>query len=151
MRRDLNGRPVAESGLGRLRSRLGLARLAPQPLHRDDPDLVMVAESTDETAACSTVLAASAWQPDDEAVVRHILRLPSGRVADALATAALDGYEPTTDSGSESDAVDQVTVVLSRVQLLDAVHLSQERSRMASLGSRHAGTVVGWQVWQRSV
>ena len=42
-----------------------------------------------------------------------------------------------------------VVLVLARVQLLDAMHLSQERSRMASLGSRHGGFAREWAVLQR--
>ncbi|GAB90435.1 hypothetical protein GORHZ_102_00620 [Gordonia rhizosphera NBRC 16068] len=129
-----------------------------EPLDRADTSLVVVAESGDEAEASSAVLATSAWRVDEEVVLRHVLRLPAQRVPDAVATAALSGYR-RLDSGpdvgpevADANMADPtVTVTLARVQMLDAVHLSQERSRMASLGSRHGGLVVGWQVLQRPV
>nr|WP_202422005.1 hypothetical protein [Gordonia sp. SID5947] len=121
------------------------------PLAVDETDLVVVAESDDETAASSTVLGQSRWRSGEDVVLRHVLLMPAPRVADAVATAALDGYQRLDDgTGSQlSDAGDDVVVVLARPQSLDAMHLAQERSRMASLGSRHGGTVLRWQVLQR--
>jgi len=143
-RRDLNGKPVQRSRFSRLRDRFGASDQV-RPLHVDDPDLIVVAESADEAQASSAALASTAWRPDDEVVLRHVLRVPAAHLDDVSATAALDGYvcEPL-------DAGDPVTIAVARVQLIDAMHLSQERSRMASLGSRRGGHVVGWQVLQRA-
>ncbi|WAC57953.1 hypothetical protein OVA31_00980 [Gordonia sp. SL306] len=122
------------------------------PLGVDDADLIVVAESDDETAASSAVLDESAWRPGDDVVLRHVLRVPASRVDDAVATAALDGYEWLDDGLGRTvagGADDTVVVVLGRRQTLDAMHLSQERSRMAGLGARHGGSVLRWQVLQR--
>ncbi len=156
-RRDLNGRPVVPGRWDRVRN-LFRHGAVDDPLDCADTTLVVVAESGDEAAASSAVLATSAWRADEEVVLRHVLQLPAQRVSDAVATAALSGYR-RLDSGPDAgpDVADAntadptVTVLLARVQMLDAVHLSQERSRMASLGSRHGGLVVGWQVLQRPV
>ncbi len=114
----------------------------------EDDDLVVVAESGDEAQASSAALSSPSWRKDDEVVLRHVLILPDDRVAEASDIAALDGYlcrrlgpDPADDSAE--------VIALSRVQMIDAMHLSQERSRMASLGSRCGGEVVGWQVLQR--
>ncbi|MGV9710237.1 hypothetical protein ACWDTI_06185 [Gordonia sp. NPDC003424] len=165
--RDINGRPVAPGRWARLRERLG-GGPGDGGIDVADTGLIVVAESVDDAAASSTVLAASAWRPEDQVVLRHALRLPADRVADAVATAGLDEYRrvdtpahPFPDTGASGESVafgasgvsgasgSDVVVVLARVQLLDAVHLSQERSRMASLGSRHGGSVIGWQILQR--
>ncbi|MED5801537.1 hypothetical protein VX037_10915 [Gordonia sp. Z-3] len=156
VRRDLNGRPVEVGRLTRLRDRvLGRREVAAQ-VQVDDPSLVVVVESADDAVASSTALADSAWRADDEVVLRHVLRLPSSQVDDAVALAGLDGYQsakvgPVDGLASDTGTADEVIVVLARVQLLDAMHLSQERSRMASLGSRHGGEVLRWQVLQPPV
>ena len=41
-----------------------------------------------------------------------------------------------------------VRVVFERVQVLDALHCSQERSRMAGLAQRLGGSVAGWDALQ---
>ena len=41
-----------------------------------------------------------------------------------------------------------VEVTLQRVQILDALHCSQERSRMAGLAQRRGGVVAGWDALQ---
>ncbi|AZG43665.1 hypothetical protein D7316_00234 [Gordonia insulae] len=149
--RDLNGRAVTPGRWERLRNRLPGGARGHDPLDVAEADLVVVAESDDEAAASSSVLDASDWRPDDEVVLRHVLRLPGDRVADAVATAALDGYGRVDQARPDERASDTVTLGLARVQLLDAMHLAQERSRMASLGSRHGGVVLRWQVLQRPV
>ncbi|MBB5918013.1 hypothetical protein BJY24_006925 [Nocardia transvalensis] len=40
------------------------------------------------------------------------------------------------------------TLILQRVQVLDALHCSQERSRMAGLAQRHDGAALGWDALQ---
>ncbi|MFW0792847.1 hypothetical protein AAFP30_03455 [Gordonia sp. CPCC 205515] len=151
-RRDLNGRPQERGRWARLRDRVA-GRAEDAPLEVVEDGLIVVAESVDEAAASSTVLDASRWRAEEEVVVRHVLVLPAARGAEAIATAGLDEYRavdsttyPLTGAVAEPD---RTTVVLARVQLLDAMHLSQERSRMASLGSRHGGAAIGWQVLQR--
>lgn len=156
-RRDLNGRPVRPRRWDRLRARLGGAADG-AALDPAAGGLVVVAESSDDAAASSAVLDSSSWRPDDEVVLRHLLVLPEDRAAAAIATAGLDEYVlldlPDDDvwtRRADGPAAGMRPVVLARVQLLDAMHLSQERSRMASLGSRHGGSSVGWQVLQRPV
>ncbi|WP_308221071.1 hypothetical protein [Gordonia sp. ABSL49_1] len=147
--RDLNGRVVQPGRWARLRSRFGGAGPV-APLSVDDADLVVVAGSDDDAVASSTALAESSWRPDDEVVLRHILRLPVHRSAEAVSIAALDGYVRVEQGGGSISGDDgHALVVLARVQQLDAMHLSQERSRMASLGSRHGGVALCWHVLQR--
>ena len=111
-------------------------------------DLVVVVRGFDEVEACSVTLArAAAWRPEHQAVLRHHLSLPAGSVADAASVAAQDGYS----SGEPSGGPSMVDVVLSRVQVLDALHCSQERSRMAGLAQRLGGSVLGWDALQPAV
>ena len=117
-----------------------------------DRDVVVVGESDDEAASSSSILDASTLRPADQAVVRHVLALPDDGVEAAVGLAALDEYEAIPiDVVADRFAIPEglAPVVLARVQLVDALHLSQERSRMASLASRHSGVAVGWQIVQR--
>ncbi|MEU1999617.1 hypothetical protein ABZ511_34735 [Nocardia gamkensis] len=111
-------------------------------------DLVVVAACFDDTEACSAVLArATGLTPDAPAVLRHHLRIPPRHVPTVCAIAAQDGYSPAPQVGGPgSDELE--TVILQRVQLLDALHCSQERSRMAGLAQRHDGTADGWDALQ---
>ncbi|WP_040776831.1 hypothetical protein [Nocardia pneumoniae] len=111
-------------------------------------DLVVVAASFDDAEACSTALArATGLVPDAPAVLRHHLRIPPRHVETVCAIAAQDGYTPAPQVGGPgTDALE--TVILQRVQLLDALHCSQERSRMAGLAQRHDGTADGWDALQ---
>lgn len=162
--RDVNGRPVRQSRWQTLAARISGAREV-RTLALDE-DLPVVVACTDDAASSSALLESSSWRPDDQVVVRHVLVLPTDRVAEATGLAALDRYQvldPTvlddaaiSDPGISDPGISDPAlpaghglVVLARVQLLDALHLSQERSRMASLGSRHGGRVVGWQILQR--
>ncbi|MFC0453451.1 ribonuclease E inhibitor RraB [Rhodococcus jostii] len=130
----------------------------PAPLDQDRRDLVVVASSFDDVEACSTVLDRAAaedprWEADAEAVLRHHLRLPAAAAADAASIAAQDGYRPqdpdeTPSSSSPDEADATVALVLQRVQILDALHCSQERSRMAGLAQRLGGSVDGWDAMQ---
>ena len=112
---------------------------------------MITAESFDDAAAASTTLSASLWRSDDQAVLRHLLVVPRGEVEEVLALAAQDHYRRV--SADVPDTVEvgpgQEFVALARVQLIDALHVSQERSRMAGLAQRHEGTVLAWQVLQR--
>ncbi|UOT01881.1 ribonuclease E inhibitor RraB [Rhodococcus opacus] len=127
----------------------------PAPLDQERHDLVVVASSFDDVEACSTALDRAAaedprWDADAEAVLRHHLRLPASSVADAVSIAAQDGYRPQNPHGQASPGEDGATVglVLQRVQILDALHCSQERSRMAGLAQRLGGSVDGWDATQ---
>ncbi|WP_052688909.1 hypothetical protein [Williamsia herbipolensis] len=153
MARDLNGHPVATGGLQRLFGRLRGGSAAASEPAPGDPDLVVVAECFDDTAAASSVLADSAWREPDQAVLRHLLVVPSEQMEAVAETAAQDGYEVVDADGIDGPEVKSgpgmERVALARTQLVDALHCSQERSRMAGLGARHDGTVLGWQVLQR--
>lgn len=155
MTRDLNGKAVRTGAVRRVLNRLtGRAGVDVDP-DLADPALVVVAQSFDDAAASSAVLADSTWQEAEQAVVMHFVAVPSGREDDVIETAAQDGYRrvdadevPREAQAAAPDG--SVVVALARPQLLDALHLSQERSRMAGLGARHEGTVLGWQVRQRA-
>ncbi|MFT4127760.1 MAG: hypothetical protein QM662_16220 [Gordonia sp. (in: high G+C Gram-positive bacteria)] len=150
---DLNGRPVGRSRRERLAARLGRRRVA-TGLTVDDPALTLIVQSTDDAVSSATALASSTWRPGLQIVLRHVLSLPPARVAAAVEVAALDRYtQLPAQTGPKFPGVHaglgRELVVLARVQELDALHLSQERSRMASLGSRHGGSALGWQVLGR--
>ncbi|MGK8508575.1 hypothetical protein ACRS5S_11100 [Nocardia asiatica] len=117
-------------------------------LDPDRADLVLVASGFDDAEACSAALArASGLTPDAPVVLRHHLRIPPEHVATVCAIAAQDGYSPAPQvSGPGTDPLE--TVILQRVQLLDALHCAQERSRMAGLAQRHDGTADGWDALQ---
>lgn len=156
MARDLNGHPVTPGRVKRLLGRLGGGAAGDREASPDDADLVVVAESFDDAAASSQVLEDSRWRSAEQAVVRHILVVPAARVDEVVSTAAQDGYvrvDVTEVMGAPEDSwaavAEPIVVGLARPQLVDALHCSQERSRMAGLGARHGGTVLGWQVLQR--
>ncbi|MBF6174087.1 hypothetical protein [Nocardia blacklockiae] len=142
----------------RLRGRGGTAQWDPART-----DLVVVASSFDDAEACSAALARAAdWRPEESALLRHHLRIPPARVDEVTALAAQDGYrravehtagtEPERasagDAGPDSPQQDDVALILQRVQVLDALHCSQERSRMAGLAQRHDGVALGWDALQ---
>lgn len=118
------------------------------------PDLVVVASSFDDAEAASATLARAAstaprWDASAQAVLRHHLVLPDDQVADAVAVAGQDGYvaaEPVPLP--DVHVPDGRVLVLQRVQVLDALHCSQERSRMAGLAQRREGTALGWDALQ---
>ncbi|QBJ94901.1 hypothetical protein ERC79_02170 [Rhodococcus sp. ABRD24] len=125
-----------------------LSRDGPAPLDSARTDLVVVASGFDDAESCSTVLERGAagepaWIPASEAVLRHHLTLPADAVDAAAGIAAQDGYSPAGEPTPGTDG--SVTLLLQRVQVLDALHCSQERSRMASLAQRLGGTAVGWE------
>ncbi|MGW0251633.1 hypothetical protein ACWDYH_33900 [Nocardia goodfellowii] len=124
-------------------------RGAPAALDPDRPDLVVVAASFDDAEACSAALArATALAPDAPVVLRHHLRIPAAQVGRVCEIAAQDGYSPApADPAADSELT---TLILRRVQVLDALHCSQERSRMAGLAQRHDGFADGWDALQPS-
>lgn len=150
MPRDLNGNPVEISRWKRWSGRLAGGRKPNGELSADDLSLVVTAESFDEAEASSSVLADSGWREHEQSVLRHLLVLPSRSVRRALELAAQDHYGaiPVPPGIGVEAAVGNEVVVLARVQLIDALHVSQERSRMAGLAQRHGGYAVGWQVLQ---
>jgi hypothetical protein len=120
----------------------------PEPLDPTRSDLVVVAQCFDDSEACSTTLArASALDPDQPVLLRHHLRIPPEQVAQVCGIAAQDGYAaaPRTENPGPYELE---SLILQRVQLLDALHCSQERSRMAGLAQRHDGVADGWDAMQ---
>ncbi|WP_284750242.1 ribonuclease E inhibitor RraB [Amycolatopsis sp. RTGN1] len=114
-------------------------------LTADSPGLEIVAEAFDPVVADSAVLAGSpAWVSTAPAVLRHHLLLPPERVAEAASILAQDGYDLREVSPSD----DPVRVHAVRVQVLDALHCAQERSRMAGLAQRLGGDALGWDALQ---
>lgn len=143
--------------LGRIR-RL-LTKRTPEPLDVTRPDLVVVVESFDDSEACSTALDRGAqgvphWIEADDAVLRHHLELPAAAVEEALALAGQDGYTaallpgPVTSRHSAAAGEVPLSLILQRVQRLDAMHCAQEKSRMASLAQRLGGNALGWDALQ---
>ena len=114
----------------------------------------MVSSFDDAEAASTTLLRAESeapcWIPDRQVVLRHHLLLPPDAIDDAIAVAAQDGYAPGDAAGTElpTSTVDGSPLTLQRVQILDALHCSQERSRMAGLAQRRDGQVLGWDALQ---
>nr|WP_174391493.1 hypothetical protein [Nocardia niigatensis] len=108
------------------------------------PDLVVVASSFDDAEACSAALGkALDWSSDQPVVLRHHLRVPAAQVSAVQVIAAQIGYDTAS-----VDTADPANLVLQRVQVLDALHCSQERSRMAGLAQRYEGDVLGWDALQ---
>jgi len=137
---------------GWLRSLVGRSA---EPLDANRADLVVVVSSFDDAEACSTALDRGAgrspsWRSEDEAVLRHHLALPADAVDRAAELAGQDGYvvAGTGDGDVPPTAVDGASVILQRVQTLDALHCAQEKSRMASLAQRLGGTALGWDALQ---
>ncbi|MVU82190.1 hypothetical protein GPX89_33750 [Nocardia sp. ET3-3] len=121
-----------------------LGRSATTELDPARPDLVVVASSFDDAEACSTALGkALDWTADQPVVLRHHLRVPAAQVNAVQVIAAQIGYD--TAAVGESDPV---KLVLQRVQVLDALHCSQERSRITAIAHRHDGDVLGWDALQ---
>ncbi|NLG56319.1 MAG: hypothetical protein GX542_11865 [Rhodococcus sp.] len=131
-------------------------RSGPNPLDATREDLVVVVASFDDAEACSTALARGeagepAWRPLEQAVLRHHLTLPAAVVEDAASIAAQDDYLLVYDepvAAGSPDSSGPVNVLFQRIQVLDALHCSQERSRMAGLAQRHGGVCTGWDALQ---
>jgi len=118
----------------------------------DDRGLTVVVESFDDTEAASSVLERSSdWRPEEPAVLRHHLNLPSGAINTARSLLAQDGWElRPAQAPEDGDRTGLGGFVAVRVQELDALHCSQESARMASLAQRHGGRAVGWDALQRA-
>ncbi|MFI1240766.1 hypothetical protein [Nocardia salmonicida] len=117
-----------------------------QKLDPERDDLVVVASSFDDVEACSTALdRAGELDREADALLRHHLRLPAGQIEAACEIAGYDGYERAEATAT---APDLVPIILQRVQRLDPLTCSQERSRMAGLAQRHEGVADGWDALQ---
>nr|WP_179725384.1 hypothetical protein [Saccharopolyspora hordei] len=116
----------------------------------DDPALRIVVIAYDETEAASSALArAEEWEAARPAVLRHHLALPDRSVEPARELLAADGWELRPGGrGAELADAGLTPLVALRVQHLDALHCSQESSRMAGLAQRHGGQVFGWDALQ---
>jgi hypothetical protein len=123
--------------LDRLRRRTPPAQVALDPA---DPSLVVVAEAFDAARADSAVLADAAdrgVQTDRPLLVRHhLVGLPMPCLPAALELLAQDGYVLVDGPPGLHLAC--------RTQVLTALSVSQERSRMAGLAQRLGGDVRGW-------
>ncbi|MET7770332.1 ribonuclease E inhibitor RraB [Nocardia sp. NPDC005366] len=126
-------------------------RKGPEPLDPSRTDLVVVASSFDHAEACSAALSrATGFDADAPAVLRHHLRIPAAHRERVCEIAAQDGYAPDQHLDA-SDAGALAPLILRRVQIVDALHCSQERSRMAGLAQRHDGFADGWDALQPGI
>ena len=121
------------------------------PLDPGRTDLVVVVSSFEDAESCSGALergaaAAPRWVDTDEAVLRHHLELPAEAVDRAVELAGQDGYTPAAPVHTPAEGY--TGLVLQRVQILDAMHCAQEKSRMAGLAQRLGGTATGWDALQ---
>ncbi|EME61458.1 hypothetical protein H074_09815 [Amycolatopsis decaplanina DSM 44594] len=113
----------------------------------DTPGVEIVVEAFDPAEADSSALARSpAWVAEAPAILRHHLKLPPEKVAEATSILAQDGWE-LREQGPDGDFALAHAV---RVQTLDALHCAQERSRMAGLAQRLGGDSLGWDALQPS-
>lgn len=108
-------------------------------MRADDPGLVVVAGSFDPARADSEAVALGSADPDRPVLLRHHLTGLAGQVG-AL-TAELDP--------SYAVRVEGEVVLVVRSQLLAALGVAQERTRMAGLAQRLGGEAVGWDALQR--
>ena len=115
----------------------------PEASYDDDGSLVVLVRAPDAARADSAVLAEAAGAGVDlsqRLLVRHHLDLPDdAAVQRAAVLLAQDGYRV-----SVVQAGPPVVVRACRTQVLTAMSVSQERSRMAGLAQRLGGEVHGW-------
>lgn len=120
-----------------------------------DPSLTVTVIGYDPALSCGAALAAAgidAAEDGARAVLRQLVIVPPGRLAEFLAAAELDGYTavdadaPAGTWPAEIDAPSggAVAVTLCREAELTALVCSQEQSRMAGLAQRHGGDARGW-------
>ena len=139
------------SGLARLlRNRRDSARKA--VISIDDPDLRVVITAFDPAEAASSALERGVrWQPRRPAVLRHHLLLPASRIESARELLEPDQWRVRTEQTAPEQGKhhgEGIEVSASRIQHLDALHCSQESSRMAGLAQRLGGTALGWDALQ---
>ncbi|MEU0545945.1 hypothetical protein ABZ319_39350 [Nocardia sp. NPDC005978] len=130
------------SWVGRLLRRGGTTQLDP-----GRGDLVTVASSFDDAEACSAALGRTgSWTADQPVVLRQHLRVPADRLDAVQIITAQLGYD--TVSAEPEAAPDTVALLVQRVQVLDAVHCAQERSRLTAVAHRHDAVLLGWEALQ---
>ncbi|UMP00313.1 hypothetical protein [Amycolatopsis sp. EV170708-02-1] len=113
----------------------------------DTPGVEIVVAAFDPAEADSAALARSpAWVAEAPAILRHYLRLPPEKLAEAASILAQDGWELREQAPDGEFALAHAL----RVQTLDALHCAQERSRMAGLAQRLGGDSLGWDALQPS-
>lgn len=142
---DLNGRAESQTRFGRLRARFSSRTV--EEITPEQPGLVPVAGSGDDAVAASAVLdAAKAFDPEAQSVLRHVLELPPANVDEVLRLVGQDRYVRVPSEEASPPGLEVLAV--ARVQRVDALHVSQERSRMAGVAARHDGRALLWQVLQ---
>ncbi|WP_298445044.1 hypothetical protein [Gordonia sp. (in: high G+C Gram-positive bacteria)] len=120
---------------------------APRDVSEELTRAVVIAESHDETAASSTVLAAAGLIDPAERLLRLLVFLPAAQVPGVIERCASEDYVPAPALASDPLApAGLVAVALARVQPIDARRVSQERSLLSSIAARVGGTVGGWAV-----
>ncbi|MFE6864426.1 hypothetical protein [Nocardia sp. NPDC057668] len=130
------------SWVGRLLRRGGTTQLDP-----GRGDLVTVASSFDDAEACSAALGRTgSWTADQPVVLRQHLRVPADRLDAVQIITGQLGYD--TVSAEPEAAPDTVALLVQRVQVLDAVHCAQERSRLTAVAHRHDAVLLGWEALQ---
>ncbi len=141
--------------------RVGLARdsgTGPE-VSPDAEGLVVVASGYDDAESCSAALERAAaveprWSAHQQALVRHPLVVPAMAAEEIRVIVAQEGYglvagEPSLADGLVGElAADEVLLFVARSEMLDVLHCSQERSRMAGLAQRHGGRALGWDALQ---
>ncbi|MGX1810427.1 hypothetical protein ACWIGI_32325 [Nocardia sp. NPDC055321] len=151
------------SWVGRMLRRGGTTELDP-----GRGDLVPVASSFDDAEACSVALGRTgAWTADQPVVLRQHLLVPADRLdAVRIITAEL-GYDTVATgaaartpesaaaaerviatAGLAPDPAETVALLVRRVQVLDAMHCAQERSRLTAVAHRHGAVLLGWEALQ---
>lgn len=112
----------------------------PAELDPDDPSFEVLVRALDPAEADSAVLRRSGLDLTRPVVVRHrLVGLPDPAAVDQAALVLEQtGYAVRPGEGRA------LAVLAVRTQLLSALSLSQERSRMAGLAQRLGGDVDGW-------
>ncbi len=144
----------------RVREALFRGESAGGRVNPDDEGLVVVVSSYDDVESCTAALERGAvqdprWSAGRHALLRHPLVVPARAIQEIMAICAQEGYVAVPSSslcppaGTVGDlGTGEVLLVLARSQMLDALHCSQERSRMAGLAQRHDGRALGWDALQ---
>lgn len=105
--------------------------------------LRVIAACDDEAVASSTVLGETGLAEADPVVLRHRLRLAPGGVAPAVAILEEEDYAVVERIEAGDGPVELIVACWLRA---DPVAVSRERTRLASLTSRHGGIVVAWDL-----
>lgn len=114
-----------------------------------DPELVVLASGADDAVPSSAALGEAGFRDERPVVLRHLLRLPAEQTAEVTARCVAEGYVVDESVAVDVDADGLELLAVARVTVVDAVSLSRERSRMASIVSRARGRVDGWALLGR--